>query len=78
MKCECCDKLLTDKEATARFVPDTKDDPPRYVGMCKACQEFLPSNIRIITRPDLEDTLPDEDGLNDSIEWNADDYGYEE
>lgn len=78
MRCECCNNPLSDKEATARFASENKDDPPRYVGMCKKCQKFLPDGITIVNRPDLEDTLPDFD-LPLEIEINEeDDYGYED
>ena len=78
MRCECCDKQLSDKEATARYAPENPTDAPRYVGMCKTCQGFLPPGVKILTRFDLEDTLPDEDRIDDSSFDYEDDYGYED
>jgi hypothetical protein len=53
MHCDCCDKLLEDAEATAKFV-DADGTATRYVGMCKKCREFLPKEIKISHRHDLE------------------------
>jgi hypothetical protein len=61
MHCECCDKLLSDKEATARFAPEKPEDRPRYVMMCGECQSFLPKSVKILTRSDLSDELERED-----------------
>jgi hypothetical protein len=48
VRCECCDKLLKDSEATARFVT-APSEPVRYVGMCATCQGFLPPEVKILT-----------------------------
>jgi hypothetical protein len=79
MRCECCDRPLSDKEATAKFVPENKDDAPRYVGMCRTCQGFLPDGITIVNRHDLDDMLEDNDIVEDSFDYEeGNDYGYEE
>lgn len=51
MRCECCDELLSDAEATAKFAGSGA-----YVGMCGECRKSLPSDLKIITRRDLEKT----------------------
>jgi hypothetical protein len=56
MRCECCNKMLSDKEATARFAPTEKGEAPRYVNMCTECQGFLPPSVKILTRADLPDS----------------------
>lgn len=49
MRCDCCDAELNDSESTARF-----KESGNYVNMCADCRGFLPKNIKVITRPDLE------------------------
>lgn len=71
MRCDCCDKILTDKEATARFFDEDANAPPRYVGMCSTCQRFLPPSVRIITRNDLP-----EDDRDD--EWHQEEFNFGE
>jgi hypothetical protein len=54
MHCDCCDRLLSDSEATARF------ESGAYVSMCRKCSDFLPKEVRIITRADLEERERDD------------------
>lgn len=54
MRCTCCNKQLNDEEATARFVDDDPAAPPRYVEMCKHCRSFLPKEIKLKLRHDLQ------------------------
>jgi hypothetical protein len=49
MRCDCCDAELNDEEATAKFT-----ESGNYVQMCKGCRKFLPRNIKITVRTDLE------------------------
>jgi hypothetical protein len=49
MRCDCCDADLNDSEATAKFA-----ESGNYVNMCTECRSFLPRDIRILLRPDLE------------------------
>lgn len=49
MRCECCNNMLSDKDATARFA-----ESGNFVNMCETCRGFLPKNIAVITRSDLE------------------------
>jgi len=70
MRCECCDKLLSDVEATARFHNEDKDAPIRYVGMCKKCMTFLPESSKILLRSDLENEHYDEEEYIDYEEFN--------
>jgi hypothetical protein len=55
MHCDCCDRLLTDSEATAKF------ESGAYVNMCTKCSSFLPKELRILTRSDLEEEEDDEE-----------------
>lgn len=76
MRCECCDKLLSDSEATARFIDEDSTAPPRYVGMCTTCRGFLPPSVRIAVRHDFED-LNEDDFPFDSYSEDTD-YDYED
>lgn len=49
MHCDCCDKLLEDAEASARFV-----ESGNYVNMCSECRSWLPKELKWQTRADLE------------------------
>jgi hypothetical protein len=53
MRCSCCDKELTDAEATAKFVEKDGTKPTRYVEMCAKCRSFLPPDVRYVVRRDL-------------------------
>jgi hypothetical protein len=64
MRCTCCNKLLTEAEATAKFV-----DSGNYVDMCSGCREYLPKDLMISIRKDLETTESYED-----TEPSVDDY----
>lgn len=55
MRCECCNALLNDIDATAKF------GDGRFVNMCKKCREFLPKDVVVHVRADLDPTAPDED-----------------
>ena len=79
MRCECCDAELSDAEATAKFAESDGSKPYRYVGMCKECRGFLPKNVVIITRPDLENRKETDDaylydpfdlGTGEGGEWD--------
>lgn len=69
MRCNCCDRILSDAEATSKFV-----DSGLFTEMCKGCQGFLPKEIRILTRSDLvteeeqEDYFDFESAENDEQE----------
>lgn len=74
MHCECCDVLLDDVEATAKFA-----ESGRYVGMCTKCQRFLPKELKVVNRTDLDRSVHegnDADNLADTDEGES--YGYEE
>lgn len=60
MHCNCCDKLLNDAEATAKFV-DEDGTATRYVEMCKKCRSFLPPDVRYVLRKDLREEEYTED-----------------
>lgn len=72
MRCECCNNPLSDVDATAKF------EDGRFVGMCRKCRGFLPPDIVVKTRPDLDNTVPvDDDGDSDYF-FDEDDYGYDD
>ena len=50
MRCECCDRILSDSEATSKFAGSGE-----YTNMCGGCQGHLPKEVRIVTRVDLEE-----------------------
>jgi len=56
MRCNCCNKLLSDFEATRRF-KETKE----FVDMCNECVDTLPKDIRFINRTDLDPVVNEED-----------------
>jgi hypothetical protein len=66
MHCDCCDKLLTDSEATAKF------ESGEYVSMCTKCREYLPKELKVFTRSDLEDQEDEKEGWFD-FETGVDD-----
>jgi hypothetical protein len=68
MRCECCNKQLSDKEATARFAPTEENEPIRYVGMCTECQGFLPPTVKILTRADLSDERVSEEDYDKYVD----------
>jgi hypothetical protein len=45
MRCECCDRILSDEEATSKFV-----ESGTYTNMCTGCLGFLPKEIKVATR----------------------------
>ena len=61
MRCECCNVLLTDSEATAKFAEPDGRKATRYVSMCNKCVQYLPKEVRIVTRADLEEDTEDDD-----------------
>jgi uncharacterized metal-binding protein YceD (DUF177 family) len=77
MHCECCDVILNDEEATAKFV-----ESGHYVSMCSQCRKHLPKDLKITTRYDLVQTRKDHEAedaeTNDyDLKW-SDDNGEEE
>jgi hypothetical protein len=48
MHCDCCNHMLDDEEATAKFA-----ESGNYVSMCKLCRAYLPRDIKVVLRPDL-------------------------
>lgn len=65
MRCECCDKQLSDLEATAKFVNENAGGPNRYTNMCNGCLKFLPPEVRIITRNDLPEELIEDEEIEE-------------
>lgn len=74
MRCECCNKVLSDKEATARYAPNEGERGIRYVGMCTECQGFLPASVKILTRHDLVDASFDEFPTQAEYDRYVDDF----
>lgn len=54
MRCSCCDKELTDSEATAKYVEADGSKPHRFVDMCSECLGYMPSNVRVVRRPQAD------------------------
>jgi len=68
MHCTCCDKLLTDYEATRKDAHTFK-----FVDLCKTCFEDIKPFVSVIDRKDLIteqdlDTIDDEVDTGDSLE----------
>ena len=60
MRCQCCNALLSDYEATIRSTISGE-----YLDICKICLSYIPE-IEYIDRPDLTNsTLLSEDFEND-------------
>ena len=75
MHCSCCDKLLDNEESTARFVTE-RNEPLRYVEMCRTCRSFLPPEVRIITRNNFGD---DVDVVDEYFENESEEnYGFDD
>lgn len=74
MRCECCDRLLDDVEATARFA-----ESGEFVNMCTKCRGWLPKELKIILRNDLiKREQEDDDSINELKDFNfGGDDGYE-
>lgn len=75
MHCDCCDHLLDDIEATARFT-----ETGNFVNMCKKCIRFLPKDLQINYRNDLkgkEREEKEEQAAEDKL-YDEDEDGYEE
>jgi hypothetical protein len=45
MRCVCCNRVLSDVEATSKFASSGE-----YTDMCTTCQKTLPDEVRILTR----------------------------
>lgn len=78
MRCSCCDRPLSDSEATAKFVENDGSKPHRFVDMCQRCikEAFAGMDVRIVTRSDLDKSdMVDVFGFD--LE-RTDENGYEE
>lgn len=62
MRCEACDELMTDLDATAKF------EDGRFVGLCGLCRQWLPKSIKIVLRKDLIDAPKDREVNHDAPE----------
>lgn len=72
MHCDCCDQLLSEAEATARFV-----ESGNFVNMCAECRSYLPKDLQWRTRRDLErkEREAEDSDLNyNSNPFNKEDY----
>jgi hypothetical protein len=56
MRCECCDRILSDLEATSKF-----KGSGTYTNMCTTCIRSLPDDVEVVNRSDLEEDVYDED-----------------
>jgi len=72
MRCDCCNKLLTDSEATAKFA-----ESKTYVSMCTKCRQFIPKDIPLILREDFSET-EDDDEYYDEYYDGEEDYDDDE
>lgn len=72
MRCECCNALLSDVDATAKF------GDGRFVNMCKKCRDFLPKDVVVHVRADLDTTIPTEDFDNDFFDYDGEFHDEEE
>lgn len=75
MHCDCCDKLLNNVEATARW---SSDDPLKlgeFVNMCVKCQSTLPKALQ--ARIQIKDIDPNEgiEEIDEAPEY--DDYDFD-
>lgn len=76
MRCECCDRLLTDGEASAKFVEKDGSKPSRFVNMCRTCRSFLPPTIQyVVTQPDTNPEEEPDDDYEDPFDLGAGEGG---
>lgn len=68
MHCQCCDKLLTESEATAKFVEKDGSKPHRFVEMCNECLSFMPPDIQVVRRRDASTKIDHEAELYDPFQ----------
>lgn len=73
MRCTCCNKQLSDVDATAKFAASGA-----YVDMCQECRGFLPYDLDVKLRPDLEKKNKHRDDPDDGIKFYTEDYDAEE
>jgi hypothetical protein len=66
VRCNCCNKILEDVEATAKFVGSGE-----YAEMCRTCIKTLPPEVKVKFRSDFVD---DEEDFEEEEEKD----GYEE
>lgn len=75
MHCSCCDRLLTDYEATRKDAHTFK-----FIDLCKNCFEDIKPFVSVIDRKDLitEQDLdePDTDDLDTQVSLEDDDVLY--
>lgn len=75
MRCTCCNGELTDVDLTAKF-----RGSGTYADMCKECRSYLPSEVEVVTRRDLEkpqkpevnkEVEPDPFDILDDPDWDS-------
>jgi len=49
MRCDCCDKILNGFEATRKY-----KESGEYVNMCNSCTSWLPPEVKLVSRSDLQ------------------------
>lgn len=62
MRCNCCNKILSDYESTRKF-----KNSGDYVDMCNECFRHIEEDVQVVERDDLD---LDEYGIPDSDEEN--------
>ena len=62
MRCCSCNKILSDSEASRRFV-STKE----FIDMCRKCYEPIEDDVPTYIREDLDDE-PDHDEYSEELE----------
>lgn len=68
MRCQCCDHILTDFEATRKF-----KESQEYADMCNRCVKELPPEIEFVGRSDLDtEQGPDDFDIDEELK-NLDD-----
>ena len=63
MRCECCNKILSDFEATRKIKSDSKSVV--YADMCNKCASTVEDSIGFIGRSDLDPNMVDDEDLID-------------
>jgi hypothetical protein len=63
MRCECCNRVLSDFEATRKIKSESKT--PVYADMCNKCASSIEDSVRFVGRPDLDPNMVADEDLED-------------
>lgn len=62
MRCQACDILLSDYESTRKNITTGE-----YIDLCNKCYSYVKDTIVTIDRPDLEESIDNEEEILDYV-----------